>query len=72
MIKVTHDRWKLFEFYHTTYQNRVPDWRLGQAFLNFFDKDIKDIITEEDDNTLYQATDDQAQEIINRYIEITE
>ena len=72
-LKVTPERWELFEHYHTTYLKTVPNWRLGQAFINFFYKEVNELLSEEDDQRLFYTQDPkEAQSIIDRYIEITE
>ena len=71
MIKITSDRWRSFEYYHSVYQKQVPNWRFGMAAHTFFAKDLEGIITPEDDHELYLTEDPaQAQRIINRYIEV--
>ena len=71
MITVTKERWELFEFYHRTYTKRVPNWRYGQAVMNFFSKELTDVMSDEDDQTLFYTEDaNQAQTIIDRYLQV--
>jgi hypothetical protein len=68
-MKISQDQYNEFLKDFAWQRLKTPDYRLGQAFCNFFSKEANQILGTIDEFRLYYATDeDRAQELINKCI----
>jgi hypothetical protein len=73
--KISRQEWDKFHEHYTWQLLATPDYRLGQAFLNYFGE--QDLIMKShgdlgmrDSVALYYETDnDRAQELINKWLD---
>jgi hypothetical protein len=73
--KISRQAWDKFQEHYTWQLLTTPDYRLGQAFLNYFsEQDL--IMTSYGDLGMrdsvalyYETNNDQAQELINKWLD---
>ena len=76
MSKVSKAEWAEFQKHYAWILLKAPDYRLGQAFLNYFPQVSKAMISDGDHGTLdeyrlYNETDKlKAQDVIDKWLEL--
>ena len=69
IMKISQERYAEFLKDLAWQRLKTPDYRMGQAFCNFFSKEANQILGTIDEFRLYYTTSDEtAQELISRCI----
>jgi hypothetical protein len=70
---ITPQQFQEFQEHYAWQLLQSPDYRLGQAFLNYFPEVSRDMASEDDGSLLemklyYETDDDLAKRIINQWV----